>query len=48
MKPLFTEAAEKVAEDERVGFAAVDCTTETSLCNEYEVKVKKIFDKIFS
>lgn len=38
VKPIFSEAAGKIADDDRIMFAAVDCTTETTLCTEHEVK----------
>lgn len=37
-KPFFSEAADILSNDSRVAFAAVDCTVETSLCQEYGVK----------
>ncbi|KAJ8977167.1 hypothetical protein NQ317_003107 [Molorchus minor] len=37
-KPEFTMAAETYKDDPKVEFAAVDCTTQSSVCSAYEVK----------
>lgn len=37
-KPEFTNAAEKYKDDPKVEFAAIDCTTQQSLCSLNEVK----------
>uniref|UniRef100_A0A915C2V3 Thioredoxin domain-containing protein n=1 Tax=Parascaris univalens TaxID=6257 RepID=A0A915C2V3_PARUN len=37
-KPFFSEAARQLADESRIVFAAVDCTSEISLCREYDIQ----------